>query len=421
VLIGIVDTVMVGRLGEAAVSGVSLVDSINVLITILLSSLTTGGAVVTSQYLGRRDTANASESAKHLIYASALFALALSLVMFFTRNALLHLIYGNLAPDVMQEAETYFFWTAFTYPFLALNTAGSALFRCMGNSRVGMWISLLVNVLNFAGDAFLIFGCQLGVAGAAIATLLSRFISGVVIIGLLYAQKKGMLSLRGIFRPQFSFGIIRSILKIAVPSGVEGAMFQFGKIALARLVTLFGTTAIAGNALGNIFMTIGNLPGVAVGNAMLVVVGQCLGAGDTGLAKAYTKKLVGWSYAIMIVFNSIIIASMPLIFRLFPMSQEALDYGRLFGTIFCTAAMVVWIPAYGLPNALRAAGDAAFTMWVAAFAMWLIRVGVAYLLAYAFGVGAVCVWISMVCEWAVRGACFTIRWASGASIRKKVI
>jgi putative MATE family efflux protein len=376
---------------------------------------------VTSQYLGRKDGGNASTSAKQLIYISTLFSLALSLLMFFARGPVLRLVYGTLAPDVMLDAETYFFWTAFTYPFLALNTAASALFRCMGNSRVGMWISLLVNVLNFAGDAFLIFVCNMGVAGAAIATLISRFISGVVIIGLLYGQKKGMISLKGLFRPRFSPHIIKSIFKIAVPSGIEGSMFQFGKIALARLVTTFGTAAIAGNALGNIFMTIGNLPGVAVANALLVVVGQSMGASDIAAAKGYTKKLIIWNYVIMIVFNSIIIASMPLIFRLFPMSPEALDYGRLFGTNFCTAAMAIWIPAYGLPNALRAAGDAAFTMWVAAFAMWLVRVGVAYLLAYAFGIGAVCVWISMVCEWAVRGTCFTARWLSGASLRKKVI
>jgi Na+-driven multidrug efflux pump len=146
-----------------------------------------------------------------------------------------------------------------------------------------------------------------------------------------------------------------------------------------------------------------------------------LGARDIPSAKRHIKKLVGWMYIVMFVYNVGILLAMPLIFRLFSLTPDALAYGRLFGTIFCTADILFWIPSYGIPNALRSAGDAAFTMWVGVFSMWLIRVGGAYLLAYVFGVGPVCVWIGMCCEWIVRGIFFTTRLVKGKWQKKRVI
>lgn len=427
VMVGIIDTVMVGQLGDASVSGVSIVDSINNLVLALFAALTTGGAVIVSQYLGKRNPRLAEESAKQLIYISVLLSCFFSLVMFLGRGPILRLIYGDLGDAVFHEAETYFFYTALTYPFLALNTAGSALFRSMGNSRVGMWVSLLINILNFGGDAFFIFVCDMGVAGAAIATLASRFVSGVLIIWLLWRVKPDYesntltFSIRGLSRIRLKPAILQKMMRIAVPNAVENGMYQFGKLALARLITSFGTAAIAGNAIGNIFMIIGNLPGMAVSNGMITVVGQDMGAGKIAEAKGHIKKLMGWMYGAMTGYNIMILLAMPLIFKLFALSPEALAYGRLFGTIFCTADILFWSPSYGLPNALRASGDAAFTMWVGVFSMWILRVGVAYLLANAFGVGPVCVWISMCCEWVVRGITFTARLFSGKWQQKKVI
>ena len=413
---------MVASLGEEAVGGVSLVDSINVVVVTIFSSLTTGGAVVCSQYLGRRDHGNASDAARQLIYISAASSGVLALAMLIWRMPVLLAVYGHIEQGVMTEAGKYFLYTALSYPFVALSAAGVALFRCMGNSQIGMWTSLLVNILNIAGNALFIFVFRWGVAGAAISTLISRIVATVLLFVLL-TKSEGPINTGGLRQIRFMPSIINSMLKVAVPNGIEGATFQVGKLALARLVSTFGTAAIAGNAIGNIYMTMGNLPGVAISQALLIVVGQNIGAADYDEARANTKKLILMSYIVMGVFNGLNLLSMPLIFRYFgqSLSPESLAYGRLFGSIFCTAAIFIWIPAYSLPNALRASGDVNFTMIVSALAMWFIRVGVAYLLAYAFGVGAVCVWISMVCEWVARGAGYSIRWKSGKWQEKRVI
>lgn len=419
VMLGIVDTLMVSTLGEAAVSGVSLVDSINVVLIDMLMSLSTGGAVVSSQYIGRGDPENASNSAKQLIYVVTLVSSAIMGILIFTHGGLLSLIYGNIEANVMENAKIYFLLSAISYPALAIYNAGAALFRSMGNSRVGMGVSLLSNILNIGGNALFIFGFGWGVAGAALSTLICRIISAIIMIVLL-ALNGGAVSIRGIFRFRFMGRIVSSIMRVGIPAGLEGAMFQIGKLFLARLVTQFGTDAIAGNAIANTIMTLSNMPGIAVSMAILTVVGQCIGAGAFERAKQYAKDLVKVSYAIMTAVNLALILLIPTFLSFLDLSQHTLEVAKNCATMFCVVAIFLWTPSFCFPQALRAAGDGKFSMMVSATTMWCIRVGGAYLLA-SLGFYVYSVWIAMFCEWVFRGTIFALRWRRGKWMEKQVI
>lgn len=413
VSIGMVDTVMVSAVGEAAVSGVSLVDAVNLLLITAFTALATGGAVVASQYLGRREAQNASMASRQLVYTITGVSLVLMVLTLVLRTGLLHLIYGHIAPEVMQNAETYLWLSALSYPFIALYNSGAAIFRSMGNSKVGMAVAFMVNLLNIGGNALLIFGFGMGVAGAAISTLISRAAAAVVLMWMLIGRSAGPISLKGLFSFKLDFEMIRRILKVGLPNGLENSMFQIGKLMVARIVSTFGTSAIAGNAIAAAVLTVCTLPGMSFGLAMLTVVGQCVGAGEYAAARRNTYKLMAGSYVSMAFFCLMVGLFRAPLLGLFNLSDEAVALAMQLLLVFCVMAPVFWSPSFALPNALRAAGDTRFSMLVSVFSMWTFRIGSALLFAYTLGYGVMGVWFAMVVDWIVRCGFFLVRWFRG--------
>lgn len=421
VTIGTVDTMMMSSVGEHAVSGVSLVDAIATLLIIAFGALTTGGAVVISQYIGRRDTKNAALASKQLIYISIFTACVIMTLTLLSRRFLLRLIYGSIAPDVMAAAETYFWISALGYPFLALYNASAALFRSMGNSRVTMVVSLLVNLLHIAVNFILIYGLRLGVAGAAISTLISRIAAALSLSGMLLSRRAGPLSLLGIFKIRIEPRIIRSILRVGVPSGLESSMFQLGKILVSRVATTFGTAAIAANAVTGVIISFANMPAGGFGLAMITIVGQCIGAGDYAAARHFTGKLMKMVHVIMFVISLLTLIFMDPIVGFFNLTGSAHEMAKSFLWVLCISSPIAWPLSWTLPNALRAAGDARYVMILAAISMWAVRVLGAYLCAYTFGFGVIGVWYAMVADWCVRALFYTHRWLCGRWQGKRVI
>jgi putative MATE family efflux protein len=412
---------MVSGVGEYAVSGISIVDVISVLLINAFAALATGGAVVVSQYIGRRDTRSASLASKQLVYINTIVSLTLMTATLAFCRPLLSLIYGHIAADVMQAAQTYFLITALSFPSLAIYNSNAALFRSAGNSRVTMMVALLVNILNIGGNALLIYVCKIGVAGAALSTLASRTAAACLTMGLLMSGRLPSISLKGIFKIKFHFSMIRSILNVGIPSGLENSMFQLGKILVSRIVTHFGTVAIAANAVTNVVNSISFMPGQAFGMALLTVVGQCVGARDYVHARKYTAKLIRQSYVVMFICCYFILFCREPLVGLFNLSSDAHALAKQFLFVYTAFTPFLWSLSFALPNALKAAGDAKYCMTIASISMWVIRVLGAHILAYGIGLGALGIWCSMILDFSFRAFCYTRRWLKGRWTGKTVI
>jgi putative MATE family efflux protein len=409
VSVGIADTIMVSTVGEAAISGVTLVDMISILLINLFAALATGGAVVASQFIGAKQRYNACRSANQLLLIAITISIVIMLFSITLRGQILRLLFGNIEKNVLENAMIYFWITALSYPFIAIYNCCAALFRAMGNSRVSMFASFVTNIINIAGNAICIYALHMGVSGVAIPTLVARIV-GAVILVVLIKDPHRKIYIRG-FAPDIS--MIRRILFIGIPSGLENSMFQLGKIIVISIIAYFGTTQIAANAVANNLGSVGCLPGTAIGLAMITVVGQCVGAQDFDQAKRYAKKLLKLSYILTISVNLTVILLSPLVLRLYNISDETLKLASLLILIHSGCSLFFWPASFVLPNALRAANDVKFTMTVSIVSMWTFRVAFSYILGMWLGLGAIGVWIAMVMDWIFRLSFFTHRFISG--------
>ena len=421
VTIGLADTLMVSSVGEAAVSGVSLVDSFNTLMIQVMSALATGGAVVTSQYIGHREPKNAKAAAAQILFVLASFSLVVAAVVAVGRHAILRGIFGSIDADVMRYAETYFLLSALSYPFIGLYNAGAALFRAQGNSKISMLSSLVMNVINIGGNAVLIYGFGMGVLGAALASLVSRAVSCLVVLWLLQ-RPACPLRVDGLRALAPDGGLIRRILRVGIPAGIENGMFQIGKLSVSSLTSTLGTAAIAANAVANTASTFLNIPANAVGMAALTVVGQCLGAGEKEQAVYYSRRLLLTAYCGAWVMNlSAFLFANRFAISLFNLSPEAQTMALQVMVWFNFVSLFFWPSSFTLPNILRAAGDARFTMAVSILSMWVFRVGFCYVMVLGFHGRLLSIWMGMFLDWVFRSLCFFVRFARGRWMEQSVI
>ena len=407
ITVGLFDSVMVSHVGEAAISAVSLVDTVNVLLVNAFSALATGGAVIAGQYLGRREAVKAGHSGAQLLLFMGEASLLIMVLFYLAKGFVLGVVFGQVEPDVAAYANTYYIIVEASIPFLAIYSAGAALFRVMGNSKISMWVSLLTNLINVAGNALLIFGLHMGVEGVAIPTLVSRAVGAVVIVALL---RRPDLPLRvEKFTLRHDKYVVKNILRFGVPNGLESSMFQLGKILLLSTVAVLGTASVAANAMGNTVCTFQCVPGNALGLAMVTVVSRCVGAGNYAKARFYTKKLMKATYFFMWASIALVLALLPLIMRLYNVSDQAASYARQIIWMHGIAAAVLWPASFTLPQALRAAGDTRFTMVVSTVSMWTLRVGLGVLLGRFWGFGVLGIWMAMFADWALRMVFFLPR------------
>lgn len=419
-LMGMVDTLMVSRVGAEAISAVSLVDSINNLVLQVFAAMAAGAAIICSQYLGRKDEKGCNDAAKQIVLTVVVISSVIMIIGVGFRKPLLHLIFGSVEEAVMTNAQIYFLITALSYPFIALFQAGAAFYRACGNSKFTMKTALIANVANIVGNTLFIFVLQMGAAGAAISTLISRALCAFVVF---YALRKPgyAIQLKNYFSIRPDLNLIVKILAIGVPSGIENGMFQFGKLAIQSTVSSLGTAAIAAQAMTIIFENVNGMAAVGIGIGLMTVVGQSIGAGRQEEAKYYIVKLAGYAEVAMIISCILVYIAARPVTVLAGMSEESTALCMQMILAITIVKPILWVPSFTPPNGLRAAGDVRFSMITATLTMWLCRVALSIFLMRVVKTGPIGVWYGMFADWGVRGVIFTIRFVRGKWLRFKVI
>lgn len=409
VAVGMADSIMVASVGESAVSAVSLVDSIIILLINIFAALATGGAVVAGQYIGQRQNEKAVNAGEQLIVFVGFISLIVMALMYAGKGFILNVVFGSIDISVYTYANTYLLITFLSIPFIAVYNSGAALFRAMGNSKITMITSIIMNFINLLGNAILIYGLGMGVEGVAIPTLLSRALAAFIIVFLLRNEEL-IIHLRKKFKYKYNKDMVKDILKIGIPNGIESSMFQLGKIMLLSVIAGFGTVSITANAVANSVTAFEILPGMAVGLGLITVISQCVGAGDYEQVRYYTKKLLVVAYICMILMIIIIMILSPYILKAYNLSNETAALAGKVLLFYGICACFLWPVSFTLPNALRASNDARYTMIVGVSSMWIVRFGFGIILSKHFNIGMFGVWIAMILDWVVRSIFFVYRY-----------
>lgn len=419
-LVGIADVFVIGFVGEAAVSGVSLVNSFNTIFLNLFTALAAGGAVVISQYIGRKDKEHAGKAATQLLTASVLFSVIITVIILLTNETLMRLIFGRVEADVMTACVTYLRISAYSYPALAIYNAGTALYRSFGKTSTTMYISIVANVLNVIGNCIGVFVLHAGVEGVAYPSLISRTFSAVIITILCFSKKNPVW-----YQKQWLFRIDgnlqKKILGIAVPNGVESGIFQFVKVALSSVVALFGTYQIAANGVAQSIWSLAALVCVTMGPVFITVIGQCMGAGDSAQAEYYFKKLLKITIAFAIGWNGLIFAIMPVLMHFYALEPQTKHLTILLVLIHNIFSAVAFPFADPLGKGLRAAGDVKFTMYVSLFTTIVVRLVFSVLFGIGLHMGVIGIACAMCLDWTSRGIILWWRFKQGKWKQMKII
>lgn len=412
-VVGMADTMMVSYAGEAAISGVGLVDMFNNLIITVLASVAAGGAVIISQYIGNEDPEHADFASSQLMTITAVISVVIMALCLVFHQAILNMFFGSIEHDVMNACITYFLITALSFPFLGIYNSCSAVFRSIGKTDVTMKVSLVMNTINVIGNYIGVIVLKAGVAGVAVPTLISRIIAAVIMSFLaLDSSNSVYIRVRDILK--YDRVMMKRILHIAVPNGIENGLFTLGRVLVTSIVAMFGTSQIAANSVAGSIDQVAVVVVNAINLGIVTVVGQCVGAGNYDQASHYIRKLMKTAGWITAMIGALVIAALPLLLNLYSLSEEARSYVFILVIMHNIMAFLLHPTSFVLPNGLRAAGDVKYSMYVGIASMLVFRLGTAYLFGIIFNLGIIGVWIAMGADWLCRSVCFLIRFHNGA-------
>ena len=409
--IGMIDSVMVAGTGEAAVSAVSLVDTVMILLVNMFTALAAGGGIVAGHAIGRKNREEGCDVAEQTLLFTVSMAIIIMTAMYLFKNWIFSAVFGDISDELLKNCNIYYSIMAASIPFLALYNVGASTCRSIGNSKLPMMMSFIMNIVHLIGNYILINIYGLGVAGAATSSLFSRIFSGVAIV-LLLRNKKLFIHFRS-FKIKLKKDVLKKIMRIGIPYGIESSLFQIGKILVISLVAELGIASITANAVAGTIGSFALLLGSSLNVAMSIVTAQCVGTGDFEQVKYYTKKIFKYAYGLLAVMNILIMLGLPVILRLYDLTDETTLLVRQLTFYHCICVMTIWPLSFMIPPVLRAANDVAYCMVVSVASMWIFRIAFSYFLVKNLELGILGVWIAMTVDWVIRGVLFGIRYKSG--------
>ena len=418
--VGLADSIMVASLGEAAISGVSLVDFLMQLLIFSFSALATGGAVVAGQYLGDKQVDKAQNASTQLVWFSTILSSILMIFVLILREVLIGVLFGQIEADVWLNADMYLLIVSLSIPFIAIYNAGAAIFRTTNDASLPMKIMLVCDVLNIVGNAFCIYYLGWDVRGVAIPTLISRIIAALAVLYFI-VDEDYKLHIKRTLKHKFDVGILKKVLTVGIPYGVENGLFQLGRVLVLSLVSTFGTMAIAANSVGYTIGIFSVLPGFAINLGLTAVVSRCVGANDYTQAKYYNKKCLIIVFISHIIINLVIFAILPFILNIYNLSAQTAAMTSEMVIWHGIFAIIIWPLSFTLPTTFRGAGDSKSVMYISLFVMFTCRIALSYVIADWMGVGVFRTWIAMFIDWYVRAVIYIYRYFSNKWMEYRVV
>ncbi len=418
--VGLADSIMVASLGEAAISGVSLVDFLIQLLIFSFSALATGGAVVAGQYLGDNQIDKAQNASTQLVWFSALLSVALMILVLILRQFLIGILFGQIEADVWHNAEVYLYIVALSIPFIAIYNSGAAIFRTTNDAYLPMKIMLVCDVLNVIGNAFCIYYLGWDVRGVAIPTVISRVVAALAII-YFAADEDYKLHIKRTLRHRFDFKVLKKVLNVGIPYGIENGLFQLGRVLILSLVSTFGTMAIAANSVGYAIGIFSVLPGFAINLGLTAIISNCVGANDYEQARYYNKKCLMIVYVSHLAINLLIFAVLPLILGIYNLSAQTAAMATEMIIWHGIFAIIIWPLAFTVPATFRGAGDSKSVMYISLIVMFTCRIALSYVIADWMGIGVFGTWIAMFIDWFVRAGIYIYRYFSNKWTEYRVV
>ena len=418
--VGLADSIMVASLGEAAISGVSLVDFLMQLLIFSFSALATGGAVIAGQYLGNNQPDRARDASNQLVWFAAISSVIFMVIVVFARSFLIGLLFGQIEADVWNHADIYLFIVGLSIPFIAIYNSGAAIFRTTNNAALPMQIMLICDVLNVAGNAFCIYYLGWGVEGVAIPTVLTRCLSAIVILHFVL-NPEYKLHIKRTLKHKFDWKMLKNVLNVGIPYGIENGLFQLGRVLVLSLVSTFGTMAIAANSVGYAIGVFSVLPGFAINLGLTAVISRCVGANDYEQAKYYNKKIILIVFLSHIAINMAIFALLPFILNVYNLSSQTAAMATEMIIWHGIFAIIIWPLSFTLPATFRGAGDSKSVMYISLGVMFTCRIALSYVIADWLGIGVFGTWIAMFIDWYVRAGIYIYRYFSGKWMEYRAI